>query len=62
MNGTVVFGVCLIGTAAFFLNGGATIPLLIAGVLIAAYGAFSSPNVPRSNAPRRMPTDSDPWV
>ena len=62
MNGTIVFGVCLIGTAAFFLNGAATLPLLIAGVLIAAYGAFSAPKLPRSNAPRRLPTDSDAWV
>ena len=60
MNGTITFGVCLIAAALFF-NGSGLIPLLIVGVLVIAYGAFA-PTALKSNAPRRLPSDSDPYV
>ena len=52
--------VCLIAAALFF-NGSGLIPLLIVGVLVIAYGAFA-PTALKSNAPRRLPSDSDPYV
>ena len=61
MNGTITFGVCLIAAALFF-NGSGLIPLLVAGVLVIAYGAFAPTRLSQPNAPRRLPSDSDPYV
>jgi hypothetical protein len=61
MNGTIMFGVCLIAAALFF-NGAGLIPMLVVGVLVIAYGAFAPSKLSQPNAPRRMPSDSDPYV
>jgi hypothetical protein len=60
MNGTVIFGVALIAAGLFF--SGHTLPLLIGGVLVAAYGAFAPTKRPNNCAPRRLPSDADPWA
>jgi hypothetical protein len=60
MNGTVILGVVLIA-AGLFLHGSALLPLLVAGVLVAAYGAFAPPKLAPPRA-RRRPSDSDPFV
>jgi hypothetical protein len=61
MNGTVILGVVLIA-AGLFLNGAALIPMLLVGVVVAAYGAFAPSRPSQHRAPRRLPSDSDPYV
>jgi hypothetical protein len=61
MNGTVVFGVALIIVGLF--NGGMwTVPLLLGGVAVAAYGAFAPVGPRRTPGRTRMPGDDEPWV
>jgi hypothetical protein len=60
MNGTIIFGVALIAVG-LFTGGPWLIGLLVAGVVVAAFGAFVSPDK-RVNAPKRLPTEYDPFV
>jgi hypothetical protein len=60
MNGIVVFGVALI-VIALFTGGPYLVGLLVAGVAVAAFGAFG-PSASRNNAPQRMPAEDDPFV
>jgi len=59
MNGTVIFGVALIVVGLFR---GGSLPLLVAGVVVIAAGAFLTGGRPRSIAPRNVPTDDSPYV
>ncbi|HEX4590139.1 MAG TPA: hypothetical protein VH120_09450 [Gemmataceae bacterium] len=59
MNGTVVFGVALIIMGLFF-GGQWMLGLLIAGVAVAAFGAFG-PSPKRAPA-RPMPAEDEPFV
>ena len=55
MNGTVLFGVCLVASALYF-SGNLLLGLPI-GVAVIAYGAFA-PSKPRSpSGPRRAPSN-----
>jgi len=52
MNGTVLFGVCLVASALYF-SGHGLLPMLAIGIAVIAYGAFA-PSKPRGqNVPRR---------
>jgi hypothetical protein len=56
MNGTVIFGVCLVASGLFF-NGYGLLPMLAIGIAVIAYGAFA-PSKPRGpGGPRRMSDD-----
>ncbi len=61
MNGTVILGVVVIA-AGLFLNGSLLIPLLVLGIAVAAYGAFAPSQRDATPAPRRLPSESDPYV
>jgi hypothetical protein len=68
MNGTVVTGVIVIAVGVMLNASGllgwfdpGIIILLTAGVLIAAYGAFA-PAKHLHPAPRRLPSEDDPFV
>ena len=61
MNGTVVFGVALI-VIGLFTGGPYLIGLLVAGVAVAAFGAFSPSASKKNNAPQRMAAEDDPFV
>ncbi|HTK76614.1 MAG TPA: hypothetical protein VL371_15210 [Gemmataceae bacterium] len=51
MNGTVIFGVCLVASGLFF-NGYGLLPMLAIGIAVIAYGAFA-PSKSRTTVPRR---------
>jgi hypothetical protein len=56
MNGTVIFGLCLVVSALYF-SGNGLLPMLAIGIAVIAYGAFA-PSRPRSHSgPRRMTSD-----
>jgi hypothetical protein len=55
MNGTVIFGVCLIASGLFF-SGYGMLPMLAIGIVVIAYGAFAPAKSQRSG-PRRLPYD-----
>jgi hypothetical protein len=58
MNGTVVFGVALI-VIGLFTGGPYLLGLLVAGVAVAAFGAFSPAKIP---PPREPSLDDDRFV
>ena len=60
MNGTVVFGVCLVASGLYF-SGHGLLPMLAIGIAVIAYGAFA-PSKPRGGSQRRTPSDSDRFV
>ncbi len=58
MNGTVIFGVALI-IVALFMQGAWFFPLLIGGVAVAVFGAFTPTKAP---AGRKPPLSDDRFV
>jgi hypothetical protein len=68
MNGTVVLGVVIIAAGIALNTGGwlgslnpGILPALVIGVAVVAYGAFA-PSKRTHTAPRRLPSDNDPFV
>jgi len=55
MNGTVIFGVCLVASGLYF-SGYGLLPMLAIGIAVIAYGAFA-PSKSRTTGPRRLPND-----
>ena len=55
MNGTVLFGVCLVASGLYF-SGYGLIPMLAVGIAVIAYGAFA-PSKSQRGGPRRTPSD-----
>ena len=55
MNGTVIFGVCLVASGLYF-SGHGLLPMLAIGIAVIAYGAFA-PAKSRRSGPRRLPSD-----
>ena len=55
MNGTVIFGVCLVASGLYFCGYG-LLPMLAIGIAVIAYGAFA-PSKPRTTGPKRLPFD-----
>jgi hypothetical protein len=56
MNGTVIFGVCLVASGLYF-SGYGLLPMLAIGIAVIAYGAFA-PSRPRgTSGPRRTSSD-----
>jgi hypothetical protein len=47
MNGTIIFGVCMI-IAGLFFSGLGLLPMLLGGVAVIAYGAFFTGTKPKT--------------
>jgi hypothetical protein len=69
MNGTIIFGVIIIAGGVMLNASGllgsfdpGVLPFLIVGVLVAAYGAFAGQKQGLHPAPRRLPSENDPFV
>jgi hypothetical protein len=58
MNGVVVFGVALI-IVGLFVGGPGLIPMLVGGVAVIAYGAFTPVKLPR---PSDRPAADDRFI
>jgi len=55
MNGTVIFGVCLVASGLYF-SGYGLLPMLAIGIAVIAYGAFAPAKSQRSGS-RQLPYD-----